>query len=163
MHESAGLELRNISKRFETPQTLSHVSVRLQPGTVHSMLGENGASKTTLMRIAFGIIAPDEGNVLIGDTVMRLRSPADAIDASIGMVHQHFMLVPAMTVTENVELGFHGRYNETKAASRVTRLGKETGLLLDPGAKVGSLGAAAQQRLEIHQGSRAPGKDPHPG
>jgi simple sugar transport system ATP-binding protein len=143
------LELRNISKRFGDLDALSNVSLTLRHGTVHALLGENGAGKTTLMRIAFGMITPDAGQIFMSNVPLKLRSPADAIKAGIGMVHQHFMLVPAMSVAENLQLGSTGRFDIARAAERVRQLGEELGLKLDPYSKVSSLGVAAQQRLEI--------------
>jgi simple sugar transport system ATP-binding protein len=143
------LELHNISKRFGNLQALSNVSLRLRPGTVHALLGENGAGKSTLMQIAFGMINPDKGEIRIDGHPVRLRSPRAAIEAGIGMVHQHFMLVPAMTVAENVELGGRGLYDARKSAARIRQLVEETGLTLDPLAHVHSLSIAGQQRLEI--------------
>lgn len=101
------------------------------------------------MRIAFGMISPDEGQMMIAGAPTRLRSPADAIKAGIGMVHQHFMLVPAMSVAENLELGQRGNYDARRAAERVRAIGAQTGLELNPYSQVGSLNVAAQQRLEI--------------
>lgn len=149
LESAPALELRNISKRFGDLHALTNVSLTLRAGTVHALLGENGAGKTTLMRIAFGMISPDAGQVIIANNPVKLRSPSDAIKAGIGMVHQHFMLVPAMSVAENLELGSTGRFDIARAAQRVTTLGEETGLKLDPYSKVSSLGVAAQQRLEI--------------
>ena len=143
------LELYQISKRFEKVEALSRVSLQVYHGSVHALLGENGAGKTTLMRIAFGMIRPDGGEVRIDGVPRAVRSPADAIAVGIGMVHQHFMLAPAMTVAENVGLGGRGRYSARATADTVRRLGEQTGLLLDPAAAVSTLGVAAQQRLEI--------------
>jgi simple sugar transport system ATP-binding protein len=143
------LQLESISKRFGRLQALRGVSVDFHPGRVHALLGENGAGKTTLMRIAFGMIEPDAGSIRVDNAPMRFQSPADAIRAGIGMVHQHFMLVRAMTVAENVELGGRGRYDAGSAAVRVLSIGEKTGLRLDPRAQVSSLNVAAQQRLEI--------------
>jgi len=116
---------------------------------VHALLGENGAGKTTLMRIAFGMIKPDGGEIRVEGMQRRLRSPSDAITAGIGMVHQHFMLASTMTVAENVGLGGRGSYNRRTTAETVRRLGEQTGLLLDPSAKVSTLSVAAQQQVEI--------------
>lgn len=143
------LELEAISKRFGSVEALSHISLQVRSGSVHALLGENGAGKTTLMRIAFGMTKPDVGRIRVNGVQKEMRSPADAIAAGIGMVHQHFMLAQAMTVAENVVLGGHGKYNVRAAADTVRRLGEQTGLLLDPFAKVSTLGVAAQQRLEI--------------
>ena len=145
----AALDLQVISKRFGSVEALSQVSLQVRSGSVHALLGENGAGKTTLMRIAFGMIRPDAGTIRINGVQKKLRAPADAIAAGIGMVHQHFMLAQAMTVAENVVLGGWGKYSVRAAADTVRKLGEETGLLLDPFAKVSSLPVAAQQRLEI--------------
>lgn len=141
--------MRDISKRFGNLKALSHVSFTLRPGTVHALLGENGAGKTTLMRIAFGMIELDTGIIRVHGVPKSIHSPADAIAAGIGMVHQYFMLVPAMTVIENVELGGHGRYNTRNSIHRLEKLQQHTGLQLDPSANVSSLSVAAQQRVEI--------------
>ena len=143
------LELQDISKHFGTFAALSRVSFCVRPGSLHALLGENGAGKTTLMRIAFGMVRPDTGRILRDGIPGRIESPADAISAGIGMVHQHFMLASEMTVAENVELGGRGRYSARAAAEKVHRLCEETGLELDPSAKVSTLGIAARQRLEI--------------
>ena len=143
------LDLNQISKRFGNLQALSRVSFKLRSGTVHTLLGENGAGKSTLMRVAFGMVRPDSGEIRIHDKSVSLKSPADAIKLGIGMVHQHFMLVPSMTVAENIELGGKGLFRESEASDRIHALAKETGLSLDPHARVHSLSIAAQQRLEI--------------
>ena len=143
------LELIDIGKRFGTTAALDGAHLVLRPGTVHGLLGENGAGKTTLMRIAFGMLQPDRGQLRIGGRAVRLRSPRDAIALGVGMVHQHFTHVPAMTVAENVALGGRGRFAPGEAERRVLELGHETGLHLDPRARVATLGVGAQQRLEI--------------
>jgi simple sugar transport system ATP-binding protein len=121
----------------------------VQKGTVHALLGENGAGKTTLMRIAFGMLAPDAGTIHVNGKEQHFTSPAEAIAQGIGMVHQHFMLVPAMTVTENVALGNHGRYNAAAARARVAAVSQRYGLTVDPDAIVRDLPIVAQQRVEI--------------
>ena len=141
------IALHNITRRFGGTTALSDVSFRLRPGTVHALLGENGAGKTTLMRIAFGLLSPDRGEVRAG--ARPIGSAQDAIAAGIGMVHQHFTNVPAMTVAENVALGGHGRFRAMHAARRVHEVGRTTGLTLDPSARAGDLPIGAQQRLEI--------------
>lgn len=146
---TAALALRGIHKRFGAMSALEDASCVVRPGTVHAVLGENGAGKSTLMRIAFGMLPPDAGSIAIDGRQVELRSSADAIANGIGMVHQHLMLVPALTVAENVALGGHGRFDATTAAARVRRIGAETGLALDPEARVGDLPLGAQQRLEI--------------
>src|SRR5215208_6134400 len=99
------LELRSIHKRFGDVAALAGATLTVRGGTVHALLGENGAGKTTLMRVAYGMESAERGTVRIAGRPVRLRSPADAIAAGVGMVHQHFTLVPAMTVAENIALG----------------------------------------------------------
>ncbi|MGC1570195.1 MAG: ATP-binding cassette domain-containing protein, partial [Trebonia sp.] len=99
------LELRGITKRFGSLVANDGISLSVAPGQVHALLGENGAGKTTLMNVLYGLIQPDEGEILIDGKQARFHSPKDAIAAGIGMVHQHFMLVPVFTVAENVTLG----------------------------------------------------------
>jgi simple sugar transport system ATP-binding protein len=147
--ERFALALTSISKRFGATVALDDVSFRLRPGTVHALVGENGAGKTTLMGIAFGLIAPDAGSIDIPGAAGPIASPVDAIAAGVGMVHQHFTNVPAMTVAENVALGGRGTFRETRAARAVVDIGNRTGLRLDPKARAESLSVGAQQRLEI--------------
>jgi simple sugar transport system ATP-binding protein len=143
------LALRHIVKRFGATTALDDASFELRPGTVHALLGENGAGKTTLMHVAFGLVRPDSGEVLVGGRAARFRSPADAISAGIGMVHQHFTLVPAMTVAENLALGGHGRLRPDAATARVREVAALTGFALDADALVEALPIGAQQRVEI--------------
>jgi simple sugar transport system ATP-binding protein len=143
------LVLESIGKRFGDVSALENASLTVRPGTVHALLGENGAGKTTLMRIAYGMVAPDHGTMRINGNVVRLSAPADAIALGIGMVHQHFTLVPAMTVAENVALGGHGRFDARQVADRIRALAKSTGLSIDPDARVSELSVTAQQRLEL--------------
>ena len=148
--EPALLELEGIDKRFGGVRALAGASLRVRPGTVHALLGENGAGKTTLMRIAFGLVHPDAGTVHVAGAPSRFASPRDAIDAGIGMVQQHFSLVPAMSVAENLALGGRGRYAPGPARARVERLARATGLPpVNPDAVVGELPVGAQQRVEI--------------
>jgi len=143
------LRLEEIAKSFGSTRALDAARLDVAPGTVHAVLGENGAGKTTLMRIAFGLLQPDAGRIILDDREVRFDSPASAIDAGIGMVHQHFTNVPAMTVAENIALGGHGLFSGAKAAAAVRAIALETQLPLDPDALAGSLGVGAQQRLEI--------------
>ncbi|MEP6491622.1 MAG: ABC transporter ATP-binding protein [bacterium] len=143
------LAMTEITKRFGDTLALDRVSFRVRPGTVHALLGENGAGKTTLMRIAFGLSAPDSGTIAIGESSGRPASTAGAIAAGLGMVHQHFTNVPAMTVAENVALGARGGFHSADAARRVRDIASSTGLSLDPAARAGELPVGAQQRLEI--------------
>lgn len=141
------LSLEHVTKRFRSAVALDDVSFAVAQGTVHALLGENGAGKTTLMRIAFGILSPDAGSAIVRGR--RIDSTAGAIDAGVGMVHQHFTNVPAMTVAENVALGRRGRYDARRARTVVREVGQHTGLALDPDERAEDLSVGAQQRLEI--------------
>jgi len=143
------LTLEHISKRFGSTTALEDVSFTVRSGTVHALLGENGAGKTTLMRIAFGLTSPDTGDIFAGTPSRRITSAAGAIAAKLGMVHQHFTNVPAMTVAENVALGGHGRFDLEGAIDTVDAIGTRTGLTLNPRAAVADLPVGGQQRLEI--------------
>jgi general nucleoside transport system ATP-binding protein len=146
------LSLRGVTKRFGGSVALDGARFDVRAGTLHALLGENGAGKTTLMRIAFGMLRPDAGTIETDGAARRWKSSADAIAAGIGMVHQHFLLVPAMTVAENVALGDRGvirGFDPRVAAGRVRAIGAKTGLALDPAARVADLPVGAQQRLEI--------------
>jgi ABC-type uncharacterized transport system ATPase subunit len=150
---TAAVALIDVVKRFGTVAALDGASLSVRPGTVHALLGENGAGKTTLMRIAFGMIRPDAGQLMMHGRRVAWHSPADAITAGIGMVHQHFTLVPAMTVAENVELGTGTaggwRFDRRAAEERAQALARTAGLDVDPEARVAELSLAAQQRVEI--------------
>jgi simple sugar transport system ATP-binding protein len=143
------LALTGISKRFGATVALDDVSLQARSGTVHALLGENGAGKTTLMSIAFGLVFPDAGDIRAGDPAHPITSAARAIAAHIGMVHQHFTNVPAMTIAENVALGGRGVFDIRRAADVVIDIGRRTGLVLDPYARAESLPIGGQQRLEI--------------
>ncbi len=143
------LELHEITKQFGSVVALDKVSLNVRRGRITALLGENGAGKTTLMRIAFGMIQPDSGWISVHSTRQRLASPSDAIAAGIGMVHQQFSLVPVMTVSENVALGGRGKLSTAKVVGTLKRIALDTGLELDPSAKVEDLGSADRQKLEI--------------
>jgi len=143
------LSLKGITQRFHTTLALDDVSFSVRAGTVHALLGENGAGKTTLMRVAFGLLAPQLGTIYLDGAIVRMSSPAFALARGIGMVQQHFSLVPAMTVAENVTLGNHGIFDPHAAAERVRVVSAKAGLVLDPHAVVRTLSVGAQQRCEI--------------
>jgi general nucleoside transport system ATP-binding protein len=146
---TAALELRDVDKSFGSTPALVGAMLRVRPGSVHALLGENGAGKSTLMHIAYGLLQPDRGSIVIAGRVVRFRSPADAIAAGIGMVHQHFALVRPMSVAENLSLGLRGLYDRRRAFQRVQAIEQRTGLRLDPAAQVSDLPVGAQQRVEI--------------
>jgi ABC-type uncharacterized transport system ATPase subunit len=141
--------LRGISRRFVHVQALDGAELTVRPRSVHAVLGENGAGKSTLMRIAFGLERADRGVVERDGRPVELRSPHDAIAAGIGMVHQHFSLVAELTVAENIALGGRGRLEREAAMQVVRRLADQTGLLVDPAARVADLPVSARQRAEI--------------
>ncbi len=143
------LTLRHISKSFGAVDALRDVNMVVRAGTVHALLGENGAGKTTLMRLAFGLAQADRGDIAIAGRAVSAHSSANAIARGVGMVHQHFSLVSAMTVAENVALGARGRYSPAEVAQRIVAIGERTGLHLDPDACVRDLPVSAQQRCEI--------------
>jgi ABC-type uncharacterized transport system ATPase subunit len=147
------LELRHVSKRFGGVLANDDVSFAAAAGAIHALVGENGAGKTTAMRIAFGLLAPDRGEVAMDGVPRRLAGPQDAIRLGLGMVHQHFTLVDAMTVAENVVLGAEpGRpwaLDRAGASARVAELARELELRVDPAARVGELPVAARQRVEL--------------
>jgi ABC-type uncharacterized transport system ATPase subunit len=145
----AVLELERVSKRFGTVQALTDVSLVVRPGTVHALLGENGAGKTTLMRIAYGLVRGDAGVIRARGVLQHLATTREALGAGIGMVQQHFSLVPAMTVAENIALGGTGAYDSRLASARVRELSAATRLVAEPEELVGNLPVSAQQRVEI--------------
>lgn len=146
---NVALELHEITKRFTGVVALENVSLQVRRGRITALLGENGAGKTTLMRIAFGMIQPDAGWISVSGTRTQLPSPSRAIAAGIGMVHQQFSLIPAMTVVENIALGGTGRFSADEVARTLSDISSHTGLELDPFAKVADLSNADRQKLEI--------------
>jgi simple sugar transport system ATP-binding protein len=147
------LELRNITKRFGNVLANDGVNIKVTPGTIHAIVGENGAGKSTAMRIAYGFYAADSGDILIDGEVRRIQTPHDAIALGVGMVHQHFMLVETMTVAENIILGAETggavSLNLNQAAQEIRALSEEFRLSVDPHAKVESLSVGQQQRVEL--------------
>ncbi len=148
------LEMRGITKRYPGVVANDSIDLDIRPGEIHALLGENGAGKTTLMNILYGLARPDEGTILIGGEEVRLTGPSEAIRRGISMVHQHFMLVPVLTVAENIILGEEttvrgGFLDRSEAHKRIVDLGRRFGFEVDPEVKVGSLSVGWQQRVEI--------------
>lgn len=148
------LELKGITKRFPGVLANDDVDLNVAPGEIVALLGENGAGKTTLMNVLYGLYSADEGEVLVDGEPLHMESPADAIAAGIGMVHQHFMLVPVFTVAENVILGNEpanrsGWINRRQAARNVREISERYGLKVDPDAVVEDIPVGVQQRVEI--------------
>jgi len=148
------LELRGITKAFPGVLANDHIDLTLEQGEVHALLGENGAGKTTLMNILYGLYNPDAGEILVRGQPVQIQNPNDAIAQGIGMVHQHFMLVPVLTVTENVMLGVESIKNgifldHAAAASRIRKISEQYGLGVDPDAYIKTLPVGVQQRVEI--------------
>jgi ABC-type uncharacterized transport system ATPase subunit len=148
------LDLRGITKRFPGVLANDHISIDLMRGEIHALLGENGAGKTTLMNILYGLYKPDEGEIFVKGKKLTIDTPKDAIRAGVGMVHQHFMLIPVFTVTENVMLGDEyliagGFLDRKKVAQRIREISQQYNLQVDPEAYVKDLPVGIQQRVEI--------------
>jgi len=147
------LQMKGISKFFGDMAANDNVNFSLEKGTVHGLLGENGAGKTTLMNVLFGLLKPDGGTIFIEGNPVTIHSPAQAMELGIGMVHQHFMLVPTMTVTENVMLGLHlpkfPLLNPSLVKQRINELSQQFALDVDPDALISQLSVGQQQRVEI--------------
>jgi simple sugar transport system ATP-binding protein len=148
------LELRGITKRFGALVANDHIDLVVQPGEIHSLLGENGAGKSTLMNVLYGLYQADEGEILLDDEVQHFSGPGDAMKAGIGMVHQHFMLVPVFTVAENVMLGHEqtkagGILDLAAARAKVREISDRFGFDIDPDAVIEDLPVGVQQRVEI--------------
>jgi ABC-type uncharacterized transport system ATPase subunit len=148
------LELRAVTKHFGSLAANKNVNLVVEPGQIHCLLGENGAGKSTLMNVLYGMITPDSGQLLINDEVVSIRDPKDAVAHKIGMVHQHFMLIPVFTVTENIILGSEPVkpwpfIDHQKATDRIVALAKEYNFVIDPYATIENLPIGTQQRVEI--------------
>ena len=147
------LELQGITKRYGSLVANDHIDLSVTTGTIHALLGENGAGKTTLMNILYGLTQPDEGTILADGQPLTIHSPKDAIAAGIGMVHQHFMLVPVFTVAENVTLGDEtrplGLLDRRRMRRKVRELSERYGLRVEPDALTEDLPVGVQQRVEI--------------
>jgi len=147
------IELKSITKRFGSFVANDAVSLAVEPGGIHAIIGENGAGKTTLMNVLFGLLQPDEGEIWVEGKHMQLPNPAAAIAAGIGMVHQHFKLVPSLTVADNVFLGMElrkgGLIDHRAQIERTAELSRQFGLQVDPRERVGLLSVGIEQRIEI--------------
>ena len=148
------LELKGITKRFPGVVANDHVDLDLRRGEVHALLGENGAGKSTLMNVLYGLYHPDEGQILINGKPVQMSSPRDAIDLGIGMVHQHFMLIPVMTVAENIVLGVEPTrekvlLDEDAAEEKVKQIAQSFKFAIDPHARIENISVGQQQRVEI--------------
>ena len=148
------VELRGITKSFGTLIANNDINFKVGPGEIHAILGENGAGKSTLMNILYGLIQPDSGEILIDGNIVKIDSPSDALASGIGMVHQHFMLIPVFTVAENVVLGHEkmgrlGVLRLDEAKSIISEISKEFGLEIDPNELIENLSVGLQQRVEV--------------
>jgi simple sugar transport system ATP-binding protein len=147
------LELREITKRFGDVLANDHINIRVEAGTIHAIVGENGAGKSTAMRIAYGFYTADSGEILVDGEPRQIQTPQDAIRLGVGMVHQHFMLVDTMTVAENIVLGAepgtHVSIDMRKAAKEIRQLSDEFRLSVNPDAFVHDLSVGQQQRVEL--------------
>ncbi|MCU1556313.1 MAG: transporter ATP-binding protein [Microbacteriaceae bacterium] len=148
------LELRGITKRFGALVANDHIDLDVEPGEIHCLLGENGAGKSTLMNVLYGLYQADEGEILLDGVVQHFAGPGDAMKSGIGMVHQHFMLIPVFTVAENVMLGheqtkFGGRLDLAAAREQVREISSRFGFDIDPDALIEDLPVGVQQRVEI--------------
>ena len=147
------IELRGITKRFPGVIANDRISITVEQGEIHALAGENGAGKTTLMNIIYGLYRPDEGEIFINGKLVVFHSSRDSIDQKIGMVHQHFMLVPKLTVTENIilgrEIGSKLKIDRKAASAKIKEISERHGLSIDPDAKVSDLSVTQQQRVEI--------------
>ena len=151
--QAPAVELRGIVKTFPGVVANDGVELTVERGEIHCLLGENGAGKTTLMRILYGLYQPDEGTIALNGKIVTISSPRKALEYRIGMVHQHFHLVPTLTVEENIILGLNEGPNlllhSRKTRARIRALAEEFGLEVDPQAKVWQLSVGQQQRVEI--------------
>ena len=146
------VEMKSVSKQFPGVLANENVNFTLRKGEIHALLGENGAGKSTLVNILTGLYEPDQGQICVDGEWVSFRSPRDAIDHGIGMVHQHFMLVPTQSVTENILLGLDEprfRLNLVHYDKRIAEMGEQYGLHIDPRAKIWQLSVGEQQRVEI--------------
>ena len=144
------LELRGITKSFGALVANDNIDLKVAAGEIHAILGENGAGKSTLMNIVYGLVQPDKGEILVDDIVQKIAEPSDALAAGIGMVHQHFMLIPVFTVAENIVLGHEvsgklGSLDLHNAKAEIKRISDEFKFDVDPDAIVENLPVGVQQ------------------
>jgi len=154
MEAAPVLELRGITKRFPGVLANDHVDFDLRRGEVHALLGENGAGKSTLMNILYGLYSADEGEIVLNGRPVIFSSPHDAIAHGIGMVHQHFMLIPVMTVTENIVLATEPTkagvlLDYAGARRRVEEISERFGFAIAPDARIQAITVGQQQRVEM--------------
>ena len=153
MTQETVIEMRNITKKFGDFTANDHINLDVRSREIHALLGENGAGKSTLMNMLSGLLEPTEGEILLKGKSVKLDSPSKSANLGIGMVHQHFMLVDAFSVTENIILGSEvtkgGMLDLKKASQEIKELSEKYGLLVDPDAKVADISVGAQQRVEI--------------
>ena len=148
------LELRGITKVFGPLVANDHIDLTVEPGQIHALLGENGAGKSTLMNVLYGLYQPDDGQILINGSPVSFSGPGDAVAAGIGMVHQHFMLIPVFTVAESVALGYEpvgraGVIDARRAAAKVREISERFGFDVNPDSRIEDLPVGVQQRVEI--------------
>ncbi len=148
------VEMRHIRKAWPGVVANDDISLSVREGEIHALVGENGAGKSTLMNILYGLIRPNTGEIAIHGQTVRINGPRDAIKLGIGMVHQHFMLIPPLTVAENIVLGHepggtYSRYQQQQARERIAEISRQYGLHIDPDAVTGQLSVGQQQRVEI--------------
>ena len=152
--EKLAVDMHGITKAWPGVVANDHVDFSVRAGEIHALVGENGAGKSTLMNILYGLVKSDSGEIIVNGKPARINGPRDAIALGIGMVHQHFMLIPVFTVGENIMLGREpvagpGFYDYTRARKDIDELTKKYGLRLDPDARTGDLPVGLQQRAEI--------------
>ena len=148
------VEMRDITKTWPGVVANDHVNLKVRKGEIHALVGENGAGKTTLMNILYGLIHADSGEIYVNGQLAHIMGPRDAIHLKIGMVHQHFMLIPPLTVAENIVLGHEPGsvrtvYEFKKAREAVLKLSEQYGLPIDPDTRIEKLSVGLQQRVEI--------------
>ena len=147
------LELKQITKKFGSLVANDQIDLKVEKGEIHAILGENGAGKSTLMNIVYGLLKADSGEILVDGKKVEINEPADALKHGIGMVHQHFMLVPVFTVAENIVLGHEktnrGLISLNQAKERIQQIAKEFKFEIDPEALIEDLPVGLQQRVEI--------------